>query len=168
MVAVVDRRTSVMSGTSGTVELGRAGIATYRDHHVVRAHGTRHVRSLTIAHNTTGKKSRISCDLVCISGPYQPESALLQQAGCRMSYDADLGETVPTNLPQGVYAVGDVTGIHDLGRHHPPRAHRRSGGRWDVSRASCQGCGESWPATPRNTAKGRPRRECGDRCLPSS
>ena len=115
MGAVVDRRTSAMSGTSGTVELGRAGIATYRDHHVVRAHGTRHVRSLTIAHNTTGKKSRISCDLVCIDGPYQPESALLQQAGCRMSYDADLGETVPTNLPQGVYAVGDVTGIHDLG-----------------------------------------------------
>ena len=122
--ALVDRRAVSNTDPHGTMELDQAGVATYLAHHVVRAHGTRHVRGLTIAHNTTGpgingpgtnrKKTRISCDLVCISGPYQPESALLQQAGCRMAYDAVLGETIPTDLPQDVYAVGDVTGIHDL------------------------------------------------------
>ena len=110
VAALVDRR----SETQGQTNLNQAGVATHLAHHIVRAHGTRHVRGLTIAHNTTGKKARIACDLVCIAGPYQPESALLQQAGCRMAYDADLGETIPTDLPQGVYAVGDVNGIHDL------------------------------------------------------
>ncbi len=111
--ALVDRR-AVNTESPKQTNLNQAGVATHLDHRVVRAHGTRHVRGLTIAHNTTGKKTRISCDLVCIAGSYQPESALLQQAGCRMMYDADLGETIPTDLPQGVYAVGDVTGIHDL------------------------------------------------------
>ena len=114
VAALVDRRAVSHSETPGLTNLNQTGVATHLAHHVVRAHGTRHVRGLTIAHNTTGKKVRISCDLVCIAGSYQPESALLQQAGCRMAYDADLGETVPTDLPQGVYAVGDVTGIHDL------------------------------------------------------
>ena len=114
VAALVDRRSVSHSETQGQTNLNQAGVATHLAHHIVRAHGTRHVRGLTIAHNTTGKKARIACDLVCIAGPYQPESALLQQAGCRMAYDADLGETIPTDLPQGVYAVGDVTGIHDL------------------------------------------------------
>ena len=124
VVALVDRRSVRSTESPGTMQLDQAGVATYLAHYVVRAHGTRHVRGLTVAHNNTGlgtngpraneKKTRIPCDLVCISGSYQPESALLQQAGCRMAYDADLGETIPTDLPSGVYAVGDVTGIHDL------------------------------------------------------
>ena len=114
VAALVDRRSVSHSETQGQTNLNQAGVATHLAHHIVRAHGTRHVRGLTIAHNTTGKKARIACDLVCIAGPYQPESALLQQAGCRMAYDADLGETIPTDMPPGVYAVGDVTGIHDL------------------------------------------------------
>ena len=114
VAALIDRRAVSHSESSGTSNLNQAGVATHLAHHVVRAHGTRHVRGLTIAHNVTGKRARISCDLVCIAGPYQPESALLQQAGCRMAYDADLGETIPTDLPPDVYAVGDVTGIHDL------------------------------------------------------
>ena len=114
VAALVDRRAVSHSESSGTSNLNQARVATHLAHYVVRAHGTRHVRGLTIAHNITGKKARISCDLVCIAGPYQPESTLLQQAGCRMAYDADLGETLPTDLPPDVYAVGDVTGIHDL------------------------------------------------------
>ena len=114
VAALVDRRPVSRTEPYGAMSLSQSGVATYLAHHVVRAHGTRHVRGLTVAHNTTGKKTRISCDLVCIAGPHQPESALLQQAGCRMAYDSALGETVPADLPQGVYAAGDVTGIHDL------------------------------------------------------
>ena len=114
VAALVDRRSVSHSETQGQTNLNQAGVATHLAHHIVRAHGTRHVRGLTIAHNTTGTRTRISCDLVCVAGPCQPESALLQQAGCRMAYDADLGETIPTDLPPGVYAAGDVTGIHDL------------------------------------------------------
>ena len=114
VAALVDRRPVSRTEPFGAMTLSQSGVATYLAHHVVRAHGTRHVHGLTVAHNTTGKKTRISCDLVCIAGPHQPESALLQQAGCRMAYDSALGETIPSDLPQGVYAAGDVTGIHDL------------------------------------------------------
>lgn len=117
VAAVVDRR-NASNSESSTAALVQAGVAIHPAHHVVRAHGVRQVKAVTIADNTGPgdkvKKTRIPCDLVCIAGSYQPESALLQQAGCRMAYDPGLDETVPTDLPPGVYAVGDVTGIHDL------------------------------------------------------
>ncbi len=114
VAALVDCRSSREAGFPGPKELQSQGVAVYPAHHVVRAHGSRHVRALTLVDQMTSKKGRLACDLVCMAGTYQPESALLQQSGCRMTYDADIDETVPTHLPTGVYAAGDVTGVHDL------------------------------------------------------
>ena len=51
---------------------------------------------------------KISCDLLCVSGGYQPVDSLLQQAGGRSSFDGRIGESVPTILPLNVFAAGDV------------------------------------------------------------
>ena len=51
-----------------------------------------------------------SCDLVVASGGRQPAYSLLAQAGARVEYDDTLGVFVPTELPDGVEAVGSVTG----------------------------------------------------------
>ena len=44
------------------------------------------------------------------SGGRQPAYSLLAQAGARVEYDETLGIFVPTELPDGVEAVGSVTG----------------------------------------------------------
>ena len=114
VVALVDQRPSSAIGANALADLQQSGVAVHTAHEVVRAHGVRHVSGLTIADSATGRRRRLACDLVCVAGATQPDSALLQQAGCRMAYDASLGETVPTELPPMVYAAGDVTGVHDL------------------------------------------------------
>ena len=52
----------------------------------------------------------IDCDLVVMSGGRQPAYSLLAQAGARVEYDAARGIFVPTDLPEGIEAVGSVTG----------------------------------------------------------
>jgi sarcosine oxidase subunit alpha len=52
----------------------------------------------------------IGCDLLVASGGRQPAYSLLAQAGARVEYDASRGIFVPTELPDGVEAVGSVAG----------------------------------------------------------
>jgi sarcosine oxidase, subunit alpha len=53
---------------------------------------------------------RVDCDLVVASAGRQPSYSLLAQAGARVEYDALRGIFVPTDLPEGLEAVGSVTG----------------------------------------------------------
>jgi sarcosine oxidase, subunit alpha len=55
-------------------------------------------------------REAIDCDLLVVSGSPQPAFSLLAQAGATIAYDADRGIFVPTDLPEGVEAVGRVTG----------------------------------------------------------
>jgi sarcosine oxidase subunit alpha len=52
----------------------------------------------------------IECDTLVMSGGRQPAYSLLAQAGARISYDPSRGLFVPTDLPEGIEAVGSVTG----------------------------------------------------------
>jgi sarcosine oxidase subunit alpha len=52
----------------------------------------------------------IDCDLIVASGARQPAYALLAEAGARVEYHEGLGVFVPTGMPDGVEAVGSVTG----------------------------------------------------------
>jgi sarcosine oxidase subunit alpha len=92
--------------------LREAGVAVAR---VVDLRET-DVRALE-AHGRRGRVSRIvvdgdavDCDLVVASGGRQPAYALLAEAGARVEYDDTLGAFVPKDLPDGVEAVGGVTG----------------------------------------------------------
>ena len=63
---------------------------------------------------------RIECDLLVVSGGRQPAYSLLAQAGARIEYDAERGIFVPTDLPDGVEAVGAAAG--DVGPAAVPAA----------------------------------------------
>jgi sarcosine oxidase subunit alpha len=52
----------------------------------------------------------VDCDLVVASAGRQPSYALLAEAGARVEFDPELGVFVPTELPDGIDAVGTVTG----------------------------------------------------------
>jgi sarcosine oxidase subunit alpha len=62
------------------------------------------VRALTL------DGERLDCDLLVTAGGRQPNYSLLAQAGARVEYDDMLGVFVPRELPDGVEAVGSVTG----------------------------------------------------------
>jgi sarcosine oxidase subunit alpha len=53
---------------------------------------------------------KIDCDLLVMSGGRQPAYSLLSQAGARIEYAPESGLFLPTDIPDGVEAVGSVTG----------------------------------------------------------
>ena len=63
---------------------------------------------------------RLECDLLVASGGPQPAYSLLAQAGATVTFDAQRGIFVPTELPVGVEAVGRVAG--NLGNVGVPHA----------------------------------------------
>jgi sarcosine oxidase subunit alpha len=66
------------------------------------------------------------CDLVVASGGRQPAYSLLAQAGARVEFDDAPGVFIPTELPDGVEAVGSVTG-EGLSRSAPEPAYGGKG-----------------------------------------
>jgi sarcosine oxidase subunit alpha len=53
---------------------------------------------------------KLDCDLLVMSGGRQPAYSLLSQAGARVEYDPDRGVFIPTAIPDGIEAVGSVSG----------------------------------------------------------
>jgi sarcosine oxidase, subunit alpha len=53
---------------------------------------------------------RIDCDLLVMSGGRQPAYSLLAQAGARVEYVPESGTFLPTEIPEGIEAVGSVAG----------------------------------------------------------
>jgi sarcosine oxidase subunit alpha len=53
---------------------------------------------------------RVDCDLLVMSGGRQPAYSLLAQAGARVEYVPESGAFLPTEIPEGVEAVGSVAG----------------------------------------------------------
>ncbi|MDQ3858195.1 MAG: 2Fe-2S iron-sulfur cluster-binding protein [Actinomycetota bacterium] len=76
----------------------------------------------------------IDCDLLVMSGGRQPAYSLLAQAGARIEYDRERGIFVPAELPDGVEAVGAVTG--EIGNGIPPAASYNGAG----ARGKCFAC----------------------------
>ena len=118
VAAIVDVRPRFPHGLEAAETLKSRGVLTLTSHAVVRAEGKRRVAETVVVRlengAPTGEERRFSCDLLCMSGGFQPASSLLYQAGCGLSYDETVGEVVPRRLPSGVYAAGEVTGIHEL------------------------------------------------------
>jgi sarcosine oxidase subunit alpha len=53
---------------------------------------------------------KLSCDLLVMSGGRQPAYSLLAQVGARVEYDPERGVFIPTDIPDGIEAVGSVAG----------------------------------------------------------
>jgi sarcosine oxidase subunit alpha len=54
--------------------------------------------------------ARLRCDLLVLAGARVPATNLLAQAGARLRYEASIEAFVPDELPEGMRAVGSVTG----------------------------------------------------------
>ena len=86
---------------------------------VVAAHGRRRVRGVDIGISGGRRTTRIECDLVCVSGGWNPAVHLYSQARGTLRYDERLAAFVPDRCPLPISAVGAAAGEIDTGRLVP-------------------------------------------------
>ncbi len=118
VAAVIDSRPAPSQGLEAAAVVGSRNIPIFLSHAVIKAQGKTRVRGVAAARLEKGEPTDdavgLRCDLVCMSGGFQPANPLMYQSGATLRYDHALGEARPEELPEGVDAAGEVTGIHDL------------------------------------------------------
>lgn len=117
IVAIVDARPA--SGLTGTL-VARArdsGLPIMAGSVVVKAHGSLRVASVDVVPSgvSRGSQQRIDCDLVCVSGGWNPAVHLFSQARGRLRFDQALATFVPDASPWPIIAAGAANGHFDLG-----------------------------------------------------
>src|SRR5918992_1213443 len=86
---------AVVTGTQGTERVTHALVALFAD-------------------GETGASSAIACDLLLVSGGWNPAVHLFSQARGRLRYDEDLGAFVPGEALDGLTVTGSAAGVLDL------------------------------------------------------
>jgi sarcosine oxidase subunit alpha len=107
IVAVADLRPEL---GEAAMALRREGVPVFAGHTVIQATGRKGVERAIVAAVGGGDEYPFGCDLVVVSGGAIPATSLLLQAGAQSAYDADQGHFALAQLPEGVYAAGEVTG----------------------------------------------------------
>jgi sarcosine oxidase subunit alpha len=138
LVAVADLRND--GGTPGLNALMRRGVRPLRGMTVLEARGRDQVQGVVLgkpgAREGEGEHA-FGCDLLVVSGGSAPATSLLTQAGGRTGYDRQFGQFVLQELPDEVYAAGEVAGAG-----HLPDAER-SGATAGAAAARALGFGDS-------------------------
>ena len=115
LVAVADLRNN--GGTPGLNALMRRGMRPLRGMTVLEARGRDHVQGVVLGKPGAGDgegEHAFGCDLLVVSGGSAPATSLLTQAGGRTGYDRQFGQFVLEELPDEVYAAGEVAGAGHL------------------------------------------------------
>ena len=111
VAAIVDLRAAPGPAARGLVE----GIPIQAGHAVVATRGRRRLRGLTIRPLAgNGARTRIACDLLAVSGGWNPAVHLFAHAGNRLRYDEGVAAFVPDAADAAIEPVGAARGSFDL------------------------------------------------------
>jgi sarcosine oxidase, subunit alpha len=113
--AVVDARTAVPARLLDQCE--QAGIPVLRGSVVTGTRGVERVTHALVAPflgGEIGAGTEIACDLLLVSGGWNPAVHLFSQARGRLRYDAALGAFVPGEDLEGLAVAGAAGGVFDL------------------------------------------------------
>jgi sarcosine oxidase subunit alpha len=117
VAALADSRPDFPGDMEAAVDLQSRGVLVLASHLLTRAQGANKVTGGVLARLIDGLPSteerQFDCDMIVMSGGFQPASALLHQGGAGFTFDPELDEPVPRRLPETLYAAGEVTGVHD-------------------------------------------------------
>ena len=102
------------SASSSVEDLRERNIALLQGWRVVKAEGGKRLSSVLLENASNGVLRNVDCDFLCLALNPEPVTALLSHADAKLSHDELLGARVPTQLPDSVYAAGDVTGFRDV------------------------------------------------------
>ena len=114
IAAIVDPRAGV--GLDGALPHAAraAGLPIVAKSVVVGAHGRLRVRAVDVAPLVGGAIRRIDCDLVAVSGGWNPAVHLFSQARGKLVYDDALATFVPGSAPAPITPAGAANGRFDL------------------------------------------------------
>ena len=112
--AIVDARPATALDGALPARARAAGLAIVPGTAIVAAHGRRHVAGVTVAPLTGGAPLHLACDLVCVSGGFNPAVHLYSQARGKLRYDDALATFVPDASPLRVFPAGSANGRFDL------------------------------------------------------
>ncbi len=95
-----------------------AGLGILRGHAVVDTAGRRRVRAAQVARldgdgSLAGPVRALPCDLIAMSGGWNPAAHLFSQSGGKLRYDEAFRGFLPERSPQAVRCVGAVNGALD-------------------------------------------------------
>ena len=136
-VTLVDVRTELSDARRA--QLRRRGIELLAGHAVTDVRGTKAVTGVSVAALTAGGSAyaggsrKISCDLVCMSGGWNPAIHLFSQSGGRLAFDETKGAFVPGEARQAQFSAGGCNGTGVL-------AFALSEGR-EAGKAAAAACG---------------------------
>jgi heterotetrameric sarcosine oxidase alpha subunit len=92
----------------------RSGIECLFDHSVVNVTGKQLVRSVEITGATNGTTRHINCDIVAVSGGWDPTVHLQSHSGSKPVYNPALGAFVPGPARQAERTIGAANGTFAL------------------------------------------------------
>ncbi len=112
--AIVDARPSTSSSGALPAQARATGLTSLAGSVIVQARGTQRVTAVEVAPVTGGARHRIDCDLVCVSGGWNPAVHLFSQARGKLRYDDALATFVPESSPLPIIPAGAANGCFDL------------------------------------------------------
>jgi sarcosine oxidase, subunit alpha len=112
--AIVDARADhELTGTL-VIQARDRGLPIMAGSAIVVAHGGTRVAAVDIESLSGGGRTRIDCDLVCVSGGWNPAVHLFSQARGTLRYDESLATFVPDRSPLSIVTAGGVKGRFGL------------------------------------------------------
>ncbi len=112
LAAIVDTRQQVSAGAM----TGLDGVEVLRGHQVNSVAGQRRVGAVSVGPVAGGPSRRIHCDLLAVSGGWDPSVRLWSQARGALEYDADACAFLPAGGNSQITCVGGSAGLHSIGR----------------------------------------------------
>ena len=112
IAAVVDWRRDPQGALCRSVR--DRGIAVIAGHTIVATRGRRRVTGVTLAPRGGDERRQLACDLVAMSGGWNPAVQLYCHAGGRVTYNAEMACFVPDVTRQAVRTMGAVNGTSGL------------------------------------------------------
>ena len=117
VAAIADTRPEFPSDFDAAVTLKGNGVLVLPGHAIVRAEGTRTVIGGVVAaieaDMPTTKERQFDCDLIAMSGGFQPANYILRQSDVGIGFDSEFDEPVPISSSTAIRPAGDVTGFHN-------------------------------------------------------
>jgi len=109
VAGIVDSRPSSAIG----LEQDGLDMPLYAGQQVMTAHGSKKLQAVTIR-DKNGITTRLDCDLLAVSGGWNPAVHLFSQSRGTLVYDDDLASFVPDKPSQQVISVGAAAGKMNL------------------------------------------------------
>ena len=117
-VTIVDLREELSGDLPAMAR--KSGIGTLPGSAIVDVKGRRSVSGVYVQPLTEdgrglcGPRRKIACDLICISGGFQPVVHLFSQSGGKLNFAINTGSFLPGKANQAVVCVGECRGTTDI------------------------------------------------------